>query len=842
MASMIQLVEIEPIVITSNTSVDVTIKYRDFDRVDSLLQKVYFDFDVIDVLNSKVIATINQKAIKKCSDLTTVATDTITWKNYNLFGKDKQIDSILAYMNSKTKMNVRIKVYSDNSTATGVSYCETTISVATDCVKPKFDISCIDTNDSTINVTGDNQKFINTLSQMSISCADLNTYGASISKSRLYVDGILKVTYTNGATVFNNITVTKAATKGFDYAPFNVRIELTDSRGAVSSVTKDYQLIHYSPPSFSKWTVKRYNNTDRNIQAILEGTVTPLVIDGVVKNRVESIDFRYKSTRDSAYSKLYSAYEIIQSTDDTFEFNTNALLNLDQKITYNLQIYVTDSLSTSKALNFVISKAAAFMSFRNSERLGINNPNPKYTVDMIGDMNVKGRLLIDEKDVTLSINNIASEVGLILGIENNKDVLGLQADYENKQFTRLAGAVGLTAGADFDSFSLYAGMRRCNVADDGTITAYHGDSNYAEDGSNGQVMVCVPKFYYKTVPLKLEKIENGFGYHIRKANYYVTDKPLAGFKLYPAFINEQGEEVEYFLYSAYEGSLQKTAGGGYVNDSTATDVSVDLSKALICSTTVHKPISSQHITLTRANAEAMASNHGKGWHIETVQAVSAVQLLMLIEFGTMNMQQAIGKGVVEIPDIASGFNGASYTGSTTALGNQTGMATATTNSTNGTSVTYRENGCVNVSYRGIENPWGNIWKFVEGINVWGDGTMEGGQAYIASDFDFNDSRNSGNYEAVGFRFPNTSGYINAMGYGSERYDWLLMPSEVGGTSALPVGDYTYVNEDLNGYKGVRIGGSWTGKTNAGMFCWHMRSAVSYSSADVGCRLIYIPQN
>lgn len=452
------------------------------------------------------------------------------------------------------------------------------------------------------------------------------------------------------------------------------------------------------------------------------------------------------------------------------------------------------------------------------------------------------RLEIAQKVVPNATLEAVSIIDAYYGYEGQTDILGLQVDYENKQFTRLAGSAGLTAGADFDSFSMYGGMKRCNVSDDGTIAAYHGDSNYAEDGSNGQVMVCVPKFYYKTVPLKLEKIENGFGYHIRKANYYVTDKPLAGFKLHPAFVNEQGEEIEYFLYSAYEGSLQKTAGGGYVNDSTATDVSVDLSKALICSTTVHKPISSQHITLTRANAEAMASNHGKGWHIETVQAVSAVQLLMLIEFGTMNMQQAIGKGVVEIPDIASGFNGASYTGSTTALGNQTGMATATTNSTNGTSVTYRENGCVNVSYRGIENPWGNIWKFVEGINVWGDGTMEGGQAYIASDFDFNDSRNSGNYEAVGFRFPNTSGYINAMGYGSERYDWLLMPSEVGGTSALPVGDYTYVNEDLNGYKGVRIGGSWTGKTNAGMFCWHMRSAVSYSSADVGCRLIYIPQN
>jgi hypothetical protein len=43
---------------------------------------------------------------------------------------------------------------------------------------------------------------------------------------------------------------------------------------------------------------------------------------------------------------------------------------------------------------------------------------------------------------------------------------------------------------------MYGGRMRCNVTDDGTITAFYGDSNYADDGSNGQVMVYQPKFYY----------------------------------------------------------------------------------------------------------------------------------------------------------------------------------------------------------------------------------------------------------------------------------------------------------------------------------------------------------
>ena len=85
------------------------------------------------------------------------------------------------------------------------------------------------------------------------------------------------------------------------------------------------------------------------------------------------------------------------------------------------------------------------------------------------------------------------------------DVYGVEVDYENKTFVRLAGAIGKTPGADFDSILAFGGRRRCNLADDGTVNAYYGDPGYIEDGSNGQVMVEQPKFYYKVVPLKMEK-------------------------------------------------------------------------------------------------------------------------------------------------------------------------------------------------------------------------------------------------------------------------------------------------------------------------------------------------
>lgn len=62
--------------------------------------------------------------------------------------------------------------------------------------------------------------------------------------------------------------------------------------------------------------------------------------------------------------------------------------------------------------------------------------------------------------------------------------LGLRADFVNNVFTRLGDAVGLNGGSDFDGFAMYQ-RRRCNLADNGTVNAYYGDSGFKVDGTNG---------------------------------------------------------------------------------------------------------------------------------------------------------------------------------------------------------------------------------------------------------------------------------------------------------------------------------------------------------------------
>lgn len=441
----------------------------------------------------------------------------------------------------------------------------------------------------------------------------------------------------------------------------------------------------------------------------------------------------------------------------------------------------------------------------------------------------------DGADLSNEVEDIKAYIGY-----TDEDIAGLCVDYENKTFTRLAGAVGLSQGADFDKFTMYGGRKRCNVLDDGTIVAYYGDEGYTEDGSNGQVMVFQPKFYYKVVPLKLEKNnDSSIGYHLRKVNYYVSSKPKTGFKLHPAFFDENGNAVDYILFSADEGSMFDVSAGAYVNDNVDESITYE-DGDLLCSVAGKKPFSGLRKGLgTKSNLEQMAQNRGSGWHLETIKATSANQLLMIIELGTMNSQTGIGQGIVSIADNKA-YNCSSLTGSTAELGNSTGQATETVNEIGGTETTYNVNGKVSVTYRGVENPYGNIFKHIQGVNVWGDGSMCGGQPYVANNFTFNESKNSDNYEGVGFTLPNANGYINAMGYGKEEYDWLLLPSEIGGTSALPVGDFFYVTSDLNDYRIVLGGGSWNYGGFDGSFFGRCGYNVGSRDRSAGGRLLYVP--
>lgn len=442
----------------------------------------------------------------------------------------------------------------------------------------------------------------------------------------------------------------------------------------------------------------------------------------------------------------------------------------------------------------------------------------------------------DIQELEAEIADLKAFVGYTDG-----DIYGVEVDFKNKKFTRLAGAVNRTPGEGFDNILCFGGRKRCNLTNDGRVAAYYGEAGFSTTGkltqavdrnpagtenpdaslqfASGtivQVMVEQPKFYYKVVPLEIEKKKKGG--ITRKVRYYVSDTPKAGFKLHPAFI-ENGNENEKIYLAAFEGSLYDSSASAYIlDDSQVADFAADL----LCSIANAKPLSGLTQNATRANVRKLAEKRGSGWEQAYIATASASQMLMLIEYASFNMQSAIGQGAVNKTDDGSS-NMAEATGVTINLGNASGTAS-------------NANGVQFVSYRGEENFWGNIWGWIDGINEYMDATTHEGTIYIA-DHSFADDTGTGAYEDAGIIAVYGNGYVSAFCY-SEKYDWLFIPGELLGNTALPVGDYCWNGN--TGWRVAGLGARWVDGLSAGAFYWVLDHASSGRARYIGGRLVYVP--
>lgn len=416
------------------------------------------------------------------------------------------------------------------------------------------------------------------------------------------------------------------------------------------------------------------------------------------------------------------------------------------------------------------------------------------------------------------------------------DIYGVEVDFENRTFKRLAGSIGKLPGADFNGINAFGGRKRCSLTDDGKVLAYYGDPGYSESGATTQeitvdsvtypagttvqAMVEQPKFYYKVVPLKLDPIQDGIGWHMRKARYYVSDTPKTGFKVHPAFVRNNVEVNKIYL-PAYEASIFDVSAGAYLlADEQIADFTASTGDKL-SSIANAKPASGYTQNLTRGNTRILASNRGEGWQQKDVLCASASQMLMTIEYAGMNMQTAIGAGVT---NKASGeVNESELTGATTNLGNDSGSVT----NVNGYNV---------ITYRGEENFYGNIWKWIDGLNI------ECNDLHYAwyADNGFVDNIKTSPYKNAGFTIAKVNGYISAIGW-SETCDFLFLPSETSGDSSLPVGDYLYQNAAYAGFLVALLGGRWDSGSGAGAFCWALADSSSGRGRAIGGGAVYVPQ-
>jgi hypothetical protein len=147
----------------------------------------------------------------------------------------------------------------------------------------------------------------------------------------------------------------------------------------------------------------------------------------------------------------------------------------------------------------------------------------------------------------------------------------------------------------------------------------------------------------------------------------------------------------------------------------------------------------------------------------------------------------------------------------------------------------------------MENPYGNIWEWVQGGSIYGTGaSTRGGQPYIADDFNYVAAKHTDNYKPVGWTVPTFGstagtgygGYITAFGYSGETYDWLFMGSEAGTIDTSMIKDYHYTITSLSGARVLRLGGRWSDSSSAGAFYWALLNDSSARARGIGGRLCW----
>lgn len=400
------------------------------------------------------------------------------------------------------------------------------------------------------------------------------------------------------------------------------------------------------------------------------------------------------------------------------------------------------------------------------------------------------------------------------------DIYGVEVDWVNNTSVRLAGSIGKDGGEDHNNIMAY-NRRKCNVTADGTVTAYYGDSNYTEsgktaDGTLVQVMVEQNKFYYKVVPLKLEK-DSKFGYKIRKARYYLSDTPKDGFKVYPAFIRN-GIEVDKIYIASYKSSIL------HVDGSISPETRADTDTFISCAG--YQPYVGTSMIDVKGTISKMQT-YMSNIQLKDFTMMNMDIYLFLIEYATLNIQNIIGPGYTNIDN--GTVNTSAITGSTAYIGNGTGYIDRT--------------GKTSITYRGEEDIFGSAWEHIDGFNIkYTDDFMYEG--YWA-DHDFSVNKFDGSYKSCGFTLPYAyinQDYISAFGY-NEGCDFAFIPTETVGSQDDVTGDCLYIDVGKmhNGYGHMMYGGGWDNGADCGLCATYIgHPGLNYYSTS--SRLAYIPMD
>lgn len=253
--------------------------------------------------------------------------------------------------------------------------------------------------------------------------------------------------------------------------------------------------------------------------------------------------------------------------------------------------------------------------------------------------------------------------------------------------------------------------------------------------------------------------------------------------------------------------------------------------------------------LTRDQFRQAARKRGSGWEMYTYGAHKTLFWLFAVEYATLNSQKpfnaqkdangfsqgGLGEGASQMTDWIN-FNNANPLipcGYTNEFGNGSGeKAYVVKNASDGTHATLMAN-----RYRGIENPFGHVWKYTDGANIQVT-TGDAGLSIIWTTDDpsnFSDTSYTG-YDKKG-NICRTSGYAKKMLLG-ENGD--IIPTEVDGSSSTYWCDYYCTTITIDGIFVVLAGSSANGALGNGLASIY-GGYTSNSARDIGTRLCFFPK-
>jgi hypothetical protein len=345
------------------------------------------------------------------------------------------------------------------------------------------------------------------------------------------------------------------------------------------------------------------------------------------------------------------------------------------------------------------------------------------------------------------------------------------------------------------------------------------------DGTDGQVMVQIPKFYYVQ-----EQDGADRWFLISESDFTVTiNSSPVGAEIFPAFYKGGSATASDYRYiGAYEATMYDDSNSAMTAVG-SIHTSLYASGDIMCSVSGQYPKTAE----TRAEYRAMAEERGSGWHQFGGYDQAMLSILFVTEYGSLRTQQELGNGRVSLSSGSwiAGENGAGgYIGQ---CGYSNSDGNASGHQSNGGSISGSQSSDY-MSYRGIENWWGNVWKFIDGCNVH-NSTENGSRLYLSADYTAFDDDTDTYYTLIG-SLAETDGYPNDIvdGVGA----W---PFSIGGSSSTYLADYytTYFDIDADsGWRVARVGGDAATGSTAGAFYFYSYRDLSFAIGYIGGRLCY----